>query len=96
MDDLLGMTLVDADGAKKLGLKPRTGMTTVGEVRPGSAAAAADLQPGDHLVTFVGTDALIDGLSNSGDDVFRLTIMRDGGATKQVRVPRQPKGPKPL
>ena len=89
------MTLVDADGAKKLGLKPRDGMITVGKVRPGSAAAVGKLEPGDHLVTFIGTDVLLGWLSNSGQDVFRLTIMRDG-TTKQVRIPRQPKPPKPL
>jgi regulator of sigma E protease len=71
---------------------------TVGQIQPGSPAAAAGIQPGDTLVTIDGTSydalngpSLLDGLRASAGRTIQLGIER-GGQIRSVHVQLRPAG----
>ncbi len=87
----IGLSLQDVppDMARELGIK---GGALVAEVRPGSRAAEAGLQPGDVIVEadrkpVASGKALADIAKKVGDKPLLLRVMRDGGAAFLVVPP---------
>ena len=90
---VLGMRLVDQEGAKAAGIKGRQDSLTIAEVEKGSAAERAGAQVGDHIESFFNDDwpAIIAFTHRRAD----LLVIRKGGA-KELRFWRRPEPPKPL